>query len=328
VQGVLIAPDRQGVYQSRYLLGAPQQADDSQANAPVVLNNRGQILTDGTDAGEVGPGSALRDELLIKLGARGASNSVALDSLRRHGEMKVIDNPRDLNNVGQFITTDADATGIDDLVTLRDGHAYFSSAAEISGDAASPTQHLQVLNDEAEVAGFTQRAGKHQMPEATVYQNIGRGRYRRTFLGRLAGDDFSEATAINNAGQVLGDSSSTPTSGNVLDTTAFIARRGSNGKYGTIRDLNSLIPNPGKDHVDSVLAINDAGIILVEGHSTENGTERFMMLLPSKANRAAQSAEVQRALMPATSGVMGIAQGLQRGAISEGTRRRMDDLLS
>jgi len=327
VQGVVIAPDRQGVYQSRYLLAAPQQADDSQANLPVVINNLGQILTDGTDSGEVGPGAALRDELFVKLGPRGASSSVALDSLRRHGETKVVDNPRDLNNAGQFITTDAAGNGIDDLVTLRGGSAYFSSAAEIANDSTSPTQHLQALNDSAEIAGFTQLAGKHQQPEATVYQNIGKGRYRRTFLGRLSGDDVSEATAINNAGQVLGDSYSIPASGNILDTTAVIARRGENGKYGTVRDLNSLIPQPGKDHVDRVVAINDAGIILAEGHSTENGTERFMLLLPSKANRIAQPASVQRAVTKETGQPAGVARSLQGGTDLGVEKRKLNDLL-
>ncbi|HEY7120359.1 MAG TPA: hypothetical protein VH475_27470 [Tepidisphaeraceae bacterium] len=282
-QEVLIGPDRTGQYQSRYLYDNTTSADD-QPNAAVVINNPGQILTNG---GEDATPDLTGDVRLITVGRRGALTSVNANGLLPGGT-RTIDDPIDLNNAGQFVTTDAHFP-VDNFVTLHRGVASLRTAQELAGGVAAPIQQLSALNDVGQIVGATQQAGAGQQLSATLYQTSRRGRYYRTFLGALPGDDTSEAVAINNAGQILGTSFSTPASGPILDLTATITQRGSNGKYGAPQDLNGLIPDPGKDRVTRPIAINDAGLIIAEGASTRNGTQRFVLLIPSRANRVSSA---------------------------------------
>lgn len=287
-QEVVLGPNGLGVYESQYLFDNTTAADQ-QTNAPVVINNRGQILTNGGE-----------DESLPDL-----TGDVRLFTLRRHGALtnqsangllqggtRTIDVPLDINNAGQLVTTDAHYP-IDNFVTFRRGVGTLQTAEQLAGGVPAPLQKLNALNDDGQIVGATQQPGPNQHLNATLYQLSIRGRYYRTFLGTLPTHDTSEALAINNFGQILGTSSITRSSGRIVDLIATLTQpNATTGVYGATQDLNALIPDPGKDRVTRPIAINDAGVIVAEGISTRNSSRRFLLLLPSRANRSSASTAI------------------------------------
>ncbi|HEY7120360.1 MAG TPA: hypothetical protein VH475_27475 [Tepidisphaeraceae bacterium] len=283
-QAVILGPDATGQYQSRYLFDGTTP-DDSQANLFCVINNRGQIITSGD--GDTFFDEPIHEAVLGQVGARGRLSITPINSLRLPGETLAVNRVADLNNLGQLVTSNPEtdpAVQIDNFAVLRRGHLYLTPASTLSGDTGSQSQQLASLNDSGQIVGDT-AATLTDSPAATLYQLSARGRYYRTFLAALPGDDAAAATQINNVGQILGYSYSTPGSGPILDMTATITQRRRNGRYGATQDLNALIPDPGKDRVTRPIAINDGGLILAEGVSTSNGSQRFLLLIPSRANR-------------------------------------------
>jgi hypothetical protein len=281
-QQILLGPNRLGVYEPSYLFDGTTAADD-QTNAPVVINNLGQILTNGGEDESLP--DLTGDVRLFTLGRHGALTNESANGLLQGGT-RTIDVPIDINNAGQLITTDA-AFPIDNFVTFRRGVGTLQTAEQLGG-APAPLQKLNALNDNAQIVGATQQPGPDQHLTATLYQLSIRGRYYRTFLAALPTQDTSQALAINNFGQILGTSAITRSSGRIVDLTATITLPDpTTGAYGATQDLNTLIPDPGKDRVTRPIAINDAGVIVAEGISTRNSSRRFLLLLPSRANRAA-----------------------------------------
>lgn len=293
-QQVVIALNRHGQYTSRYLFDNTTPRDD-QPNAPVVLNNANQILTDGGEDESLP--DLTGDVRLITLGKQGASTSESANGLL-HGGTRTIDLPLDLNNVGQVVTIDAHYP-IDNFVTFRRGVGTLKTAEELADGDRAPVQHLDALNDRSQIVGATQQPGPDQHLQATLYQLSSRNRYYRTFLGTLPTHNTSESLAINNnAGQILGTSYITRSTGRTVDLTATITQPNALGAYAPLTDLNSLIPNPGNDRVTRPIAINDAGLILAEGVSTRNSTPRFLLLLPSRGNTSpiTRTTSVQRSI--------------------------------
>jgi hypothetical protein len=305
-QGVILGPDATGEYQSRYLFD-DTTPDHNQVNLPTVLNNLGQIITSG--GGDAFFDEPIHDPALAQLGARGRLSITPLNDLRLPGETLAVNRTADLNNLGQLVATGPEtdpARSVDNFAVLRRNHLYLTPASTLSRDAASKSQHLVALNDLGQIVGSTAPTLADN-PTATLYQVSSRGRYYRTFLS-LPGKDASLATAINNVGQVLGYAYTNPGAGPILDLTAFIAQRSRSGKYGAPVDLNTLIPDPGNDRVTRPIAINDAGLILAEGASTRNSSQRFLLLIPSRSNAvpltpATTTVPVQRALPAAPSTV-------------------------
>jgi hypothetical protein len=280
-QEVLLGPNRLGVYEPSYLFDGTTAADD-QTNAPVVINDIGQILTNGGEDESLP--NLTGDVRLFTLGRHGALTNESANGLLQGGT-RTIDVPIDINNAGQLITTDA-AFPIDNFVTFRRGVGTLQTAEQLAGGAPAPLQKLNALNDNGQIVGATQQPGPNQHLNATLYQLSIRGRYYRTFLGTLPTQDTSQALAINNFGQILGTSGIIRSSGRIVDLTATITLPDpTTGVYGATQDLNTLIPDPGKDRVTQPIAINDAGVIIAEGISTRNSSRRFLLLLPSRANR-------------------------------------------
>lgn len=287
-QQVVIAPDRHGHYTSRYLFDNTTRLVD-QPNTPVAINNANQILTDGGEDPSIP--DLTGDVRLITLGRHGAATSVSANGLLPGGT-RTIDDPLDINNFGHLVTTDAHFP-IDNYVTLHRGVGSLRTAQQLAGGVPVPVQHFAALNDLDQIVGATQKPGPGEQLTATLYRLSRRARFYSTYLGTLAGHDTSESLAINNAGQVLGTSFTTPASGPVLDETATLTQPDATGVYGPMQALNTLIPDPGFDRVTHPLALNDAGLILAKGISTRNSTPRALLLLPSRSNA---TTSVQRSL--------------------------------
>lgn len=286
---VVIAPDSHGHYQTRSL-----RADKTNPIDPtnlVAINDNDEILTDGGDdpnaAGVVG------NEQLISLGPRGRVSGTNVNDILPAGQSLRFDLPSDLNNRGQAV---GEGLGkfIDVYYQFHNGRASIASATALSGDSVSDVQKLTAINDSGLIVGNTALATSGRNAEATLYQRSSRGRYYRTFLGRLPGDSDSLATAINNAGQVVGLSFFKPQFGAITDESSFILQPGNSA----IRDLNALIENPGNDRVNRPIAINDAGLIIAQAFSTRNGRQRFVLLLPSKSTGMSRSIESGPLIVP------------------------------
>jgi hypothetical protein len=271
---VVVARDSHGHYQTRSL-----RADRTNPIDPtnlMAINDNDEILTDGgEDPNAVG---VVGNELLISLGPRGRVSGTNVNDILPAGESLRFDLPADLNNQGQAVGQGV-GNFIDVYYEFHNGRGSIAPATALSGDAVSDVQKLTAINDSGVIVGNTALATSGRNTEATIYQRSSRGRYYRTFLGHLPDDTDSLATAINNAGQVVGESFAKPQFEPVTDESAFILQPGSSA----ISDLNALIENPGKDRVNRPISINDAGLIIAEAFSTRNGRQRFVLLLPSKS---------------------------------------------
>ena len=291
---VVVAPDSHGHYQTRSLRADPTNPIDS--TNLVAINDNDEILTDGSDAPEAA--GVVGNEQLVSLRSRGRVSLTNINDILPAGESLRFDLPTDLNKHGQAV---GEGVGrfIDVYYEFHNGRASIAAATALSGDSVSDVQKLTAINDSGVIVGNTALATSGRNTEATIYQRSGRGRYYRTFLGRLNGDSDSLATAINNAGQVVGQSFFKPQFGAISAESAFILQPGDS----SIRDLNALIENPGKDRVNRPIAINDAGLIIAEAFSTRNGRQRFVLLLPSKATTGV-SRSIESAPLPLAPAVM------------------------
>lgn len=95
-------------------------------------------------------------------------------------------------------------------------------------------------------------------------------------LGSVGDDPCSFAQGINEAGQVVGDS--TPN-----DCQAFDVSRGFLWENGSIADLNALILEPSQLYIRYAYAINARGEIAVNGVD-HNGLEQAALLIPCDEN--------------------------------------------
>jgi hypothetical protein len=285
---VVIARDSRGQYQTRSLRD-PLQGDLTDPTNLVAINDNNEILTDG---GEGELTNALGDERLFTLGRRGRPNSTAVNDLLLPTETRRLDLPADINNLGQIVGADLN-NAIDVLYEFRRGRASIAPATFLSGDTVSDVQKLTAINDAGMIVGNTALATSGRNAEATLYQRSSRGRYYRTFLGRLPDHSDSFATALNNAGVTVGVSFAQPQFGPITEQSAFLYTP---GRHAAIQDLNTLITNPGNDHVTRPIAINDAGLIVAEAVSTRNGQQRFVLLLPSESTRVTRSVEQTAAI--------------------------------
>jgi len=95
-------------------------------------------------------------------------------------------------------------------------------------------------------------------------------------LGALASGDYSQAQAINSAGQVVGCSNLAV---NGLSDHAFVYT-----SSGGMTDLNSLIPPGSGWDLEQATGINDSGWIVGYGSNSAGATHAFLLRHPADAN--------------------------------------------
>jgi probable HAF family extracellular repeat protein len=123
------------------------------------------------------------------------------------------------------------------------------------------------INDAGRVVGFSRVSTLNNQQRAFVAERDAQGGTRMVPLGTLPGYASSEAWAINESGQIVGRSSSSPTSGR-----AFLYRRDEGG-VSAIESLGVLSPG---DTYSEAWAINDSGQVVGESGSHEDTGKAFL----------------------------------------------------
>jgi len=136
------------------------------------------------------------------------------------------------------------------------------------GTLGGPTSAGRGINDAGQVVGFSRISPLNNQQRAFVTERDAQGGTRMVALGTLPGLASSEASAINNRGQVVGRSYSSSTSGQ-----AFLSRRDGGG-VAPLEDLGVLVP--GRDTYSEAWAINDRGQVVGESGIHEDQGQAFL----------------------------------------------------
>jgi probable HAF family extracellular repeat protein len=170
--------------------------------------------------------------------------------------------PDGLNAAGQAVATARDSDGLDHAYLLSSGS--FQALGVLPNDDAS---YASAINDAGQITGYS-------ADQATVIAVPGSAlahahaflwsKGRMNDLGTLPGDTSSYGDALNNQGDVVGQS-------------------GDNGKavlfsHGLVIDLNTRIPADSGWMLGTATGINDKGQIC--GNGTHNGLNRAFLLAP------------------------------------------------
>ena len=173
-----------------------------------------------------------------------------------------------------------------DLGSFDKSGPGFSSAAAINGHGSVTgwAENVDLSGGAAHAFVWAPSA-----PNATTGTMVDLGTLA---INPYAGYSQSQGLAINSSGVVVGDSNPAGSTG-LIDATIW--QPGAGGTY-TLNDLNNLIPSGTGFTLTRADAINDAGLIVVEG--MQGGTRHALLLTP-QTNSAALAAPAALA-MPAT----------------------------
>lgn len=117
------------------------------------------------------------------------------------------------------------------------------------------------INNEGQVVGFSDLPGDENGQNPNFHAFLWTEQGGMQDLGTLPGDAISEATGINNLGQVIG----------VSYTAGFASSRAFLWQNGVMTDLNTLIPPDSSLYLISTGDINDSGEITGQACVLSNG---------------------------------------------------------
>jgi probable HAF family extracellular repeat protein len=261
--GALIGPTRAFIYSNGAftdLSVLPPLHLATQGSAATAINNRGDVVGVWRDAN--GTHGFLYSEGVI----------TALGSLSDPGQDGTT--PIALNENRQ-VAGDSRVTSLPNSFP----HTFLAHAGTFTDIGVLPTWewHLTAdINDAGDIVG-TMRAGNHQVG-CFLYSN---GSLRNMGVVGSGGGSHCRASQINNAGLVVGDSSSTPTQQAPYNLTAFVYIDGQ------MLNLNTLIAASDPLAVNNIrladaLAINDKGQILAS--TAEGAAGDYYLLTPYVAS--------------------------------------------
>ena len=239
-----------GAMQDLGTLGGPDAA-------ALLINERGQAMgwsyTSSTEAGVCFPlaiGSFIweKERGIRDIGSLGGTCTLA----------------QDLNNRGQIAGYSFPPDAAGSVAFLWEHDSFRELGGSIGGDCTGAF----VLNDAGEVAGFGCVKGNFFF-HATFWSKDG----QITDLGTVGSDPCSSAKAINDKGQVVGDSISLSNCQTTLDASrAFL------WEDGAIFDLNALIPAGSPLYLIHPQNINDRGEIAGFGLDASGGQHAFLLI--------------------------------------------------
>ena len=231
---------------------------DAQA---LLINDRGQVVGlsyPGSASSSFCPYPLVTDSFIwekntgmVDLGTLGGTCTLATD-LNQHGQV-----------VGQS-----------NLAGDQLSYAFVwerGTIRALGGSLGGSYSGAESINENGEVAGFAYYPDNTTF-HAVLWRRIG----RMTNLGVIGNDQCSYAAAINAGGQVVGSSISSCTA----DEPAF---RAFVWEYGSIFDLNALIPSGSALYLQVTETINDRGEIAGTGMDG-NGDEHAFLLVPCDEN--------------------------------------------
>ena len=248
---------------------------------PDVINDSGEML---------GPNALWNGKTWTALGSLpGGSFSSAL-GLNNNGQVV----GQTMNNNSTFeegyLWSPSSPNGVSgtmiDLGSFDKSSPGFSSAAAINGHGS-----VTGWAENTDLSGGAAHAfvWVPSTPNATTGKMVDLGTLA---INPYAGYSQSQGLAINSSGVVVGESNPAGSTG-LIDATIW--QPGAGGAY-TLNDLNDLIPSGTGFTLTRADAINDAGLIVVEGMQ---GDTRHALLLTPQTNSAAMAAPAALAT-PAT----------------------------
>jgi len=194
------------------------------------------------------------------------------------------------------INASGQVAGISDVYkdgVSRGTHAFLYSNGQM--------QDLGVLSEDASQRGFSSPASINSSGQVVGYSNIYKnGNFKGTHaflysngamqdLGALgedsAGNVSSSAIAINDAGEVIGNS-------NIYDGANFVTEHAFLYSDGQMKDLNTLIDSSSGITLVNARAINASGQIACFAHLA-SGAQRAVLLSPATAANQAPTADDQ-----------------------------------
>ena len=195
-----------------------------------------------------------------------------------------------------------------DLGSFDKSGAGFSSAAAINGHGS-----VTGWAENADRSGGAAHAfvWAPSAPNATTGTMVDLGTLA---INPYAGNSQSQGLAINSSGVVVGDSNPAGSTGQI---DATIWQPGSGGTY-ILNDLNNLIPSGTGWTLTRADAINDAGLIVVEG--MQGGTRHALLLTP-QTNTAALAAPAAIATLAVAPGPIHLPGRALRRVSSDCCRR-------
>ena len=170
---------------------------------------------------------------------------------------------QDLNNQGQIVGYAFTPQGVSRAFLWKDG-----SFLDLGGNLGGDDTGAFVVSDAGQAAGFGYMAGDVYF-HAAFWPKVG----QITDLGTVGNDPCSSAKAINNRGQVVGDSISL-----VNCTTTGDASRAFLWEDGAIFDLNALISPGSPLYLVHPQNINDQGEIAGFGVDADGNTHAFLLI--------------------------------------------------
>ena len=234
------------------------------------------------DSGEIlGPNQLWNGKTWTSLGSLpGGSFSSAL-GLNNYGQ--VVGQTTNNNSTFEegYLWSPSSPNGVSgsmiDLGSFDKSGPGFSSAAAINGQGS-----VTGWAENADLSGGAAHAfvWVPSTPNATTGTMVDLGTLA---INSYAAISQSQGLAINSSGVVVGDSNPAGSTG-LIDATIW--QPGAGGTY-TLKDLNDLIPSGTGFTLTRADAINDAGLIIVEGMQ---GDTRHALLLTPQINSAALAA--------------------------------------
>lgn len=135
------------------------------------------------------------------------------------------------------------------------------------GTLGGPSSAGRGINDAGQMVGFSRTSTLNNQQRAFVTERDTQGGTHMVAIETLPGFPSSEASAINESGQIVGRSFSSSTSGR-----AFLYR-GDEGGVAPVEDLGVLVP--GRDTYSEAWAINDRGQVVGESGIREDQGQAF-----------------------------------------------------
>lgn len=226
--------------------------------SPIAINDAGQGPTHPSDRAINILGQTVGSRYVPGSTARQATLSMAGETIAIHPPGNFTSEAIALNDRGQVLVKAEDNIGEFQSYLYDDGKL---TQLRFKGSGPNLTAAVD-MNNLGQIVGH--HVGENWNAEAFIYENA-----EFSLLGTLPGGGWTTATAINDLGQVVGNSYFE----SELGTRAFLYEGGG------LLDLNDLIPLETGWTLLDANDINDQGQILVKG--SRGGRNRALILTPS-----------------------------------------------